>query len=89
MTDSKVSVADPPTLHDKYSGIPERLLEKAREAKRLVYQNQSKNVRSRVHLPVVPVGISQPAFNVAIAELRDQLGHSNVVSNDQPLDDGW
>lgn len=87
--DVKVTVADPPTLRDKYSGIPERLLEKARNAKRLVYQNQTKKASDRIRLPVVPLGLSQPTFNSAIGELRAQIGDANVVINDQPLDDGW
>lgn len=86
---SQTSASDPPTLRNKYSGIPERLLDKARKAKQLVYQNQSKPISNRSCLPVVPLGISQPAFSNAIAELQDHLGDSNVVINDKPLDDGW
>lgn len=82
-------VKDPPTIREKYSGIPERLLDKARKSKQQLFQNQSKTINSRVRLPVVPQGVSQAAFNAAIAELRSQLGDANVVLNDHPLDDGW
>ncbi|POR33555.1 Putative aryl-alcohol oxidase vanillyl-alcohol oxidase [Tolypocladium paradoxum] len=86
---STFPVQDPPTLHDRYSGIPERLLEKARKAKEQVYRNQTKQISSRVRLPVVPKGISHSAFGAAIRELQGRLGTANVVLNDQALDDGW
>lgn len=88
-TNSRFILQDPPTLGDRYSGIPERLLDKARAAKELVYQNQTKQTSSRIRLPVVPKGISLAVFSTAISELQGRLGAANVVLNDQALDDGW
>lgn len=85
-----LAVPDPPTLHQRYSGIPQRLLGKARKVKEAVYLNQTQAAsEDRVQLPVIPKGITEPLFNKAIEELRGQLGRDNVVLNDQPLVDGW
>lgn len=82
-------ISDPPTLRDRYSGIPDRLLGKACKAKQQVFENQTKDIDPRARLPVIPKGISLPLFNAAISELQVQLGSENVVVNDQPLVDGW
>ncbi|KAK7425138.1 hypothetical protein QQX98_000052 [Neonectria punicea] len=87
---SENALQDPPTLSERYSGIPERLLGKARGVKALVYQNQTKEAhRERLRVPALPDGISPAAFDKAIQELRTQLGDDHVVINDQPLIDGW
>lgn len=82
-------ISHPPTLRDRYSGIPERLLGKACKAKQQVFANQTKDIDRRARLPVIPKGITLPLFNAAIGELQLQLGNENVVVNDQPLVDGW
>ena len=89
-TASNAAAPDPPTLSQSYSGIPERLLNKARNAKKLVYENQTKGISCRrIRGPVIPKGITQPLFDAAIQELQSQLGNEHVVVNDQPLVDGW
>ncbi|KAH6990063.1 hypothetical protein EDB80DRAFT_816120 [Ilyonectria destructans] len=82
-------ISDPPTLRDCYSGIPDRLLGKARKAKQQVFENQTKDIDRRARLPAIPKGITLPLFNAAIGELQLRLGAENVVVNDQPLVDGW
>ena len=83
-------VPDPPTLEERYSGIPERLLDKARKTKKQTFQNQTKGLRDlRTRLPVLPQGVNEGTFNQAIEDLRNRLGADNVVINDQPLSDGW
>ncbi|KAI8650209.1 hypothetical protein LRP88_14701 [Fusarium phalaenopsidis] len=87
---SENALQDPPTLSERYSGIPERLLGKARESKSRVYQNQTKEAPTeRAHPPAIPPDISPAAFDEAIRELGAQIGKHHVVLNDQPLVDGW
>ncbi|KAJ3546566.1 hypothetical protein NM208_g1938 [Fusarium decemcellulare] len=87
---SGASLPDPPTLSERYSGIPNRLLSKARQVKASVYQNQTKEAQTqRICSPALPDGIAQQTFNRAIHELRTELGERHVVINDQPLVDGW
>lgn len=84
------ALQDPPTLSERYSGIPERLLGKARESKLRVYENQTKKASTeRVRPPAIPPDISPAAFDQAIRELGAQIGEQHVVLNDQPLVDGW
>ncbi|KAF1962087.1 FAD-linked oxidase-like protein [Byssothecium circinans] len=79
-----------PTLSDKHSGIPERLLRKATLAKDLVYS--SKTVQDDIPLErglPVPQGISKSAFLAAIDELRTALGAEHVQLNDKQISNGW
>lgn len=77
-----------PTLGNKYSGIPERLLAKATKAKDLVYKNQTLAVVPR-KLVALPLGYPAEKFQEAILAIGKTLGAENVALNDQPLDDGW
>jgi hypothetical protein len=82
--------SDPPTLELKYSGIPERLLEKARKTKQLVFQNQTKESHTKRERDLaIPKGVSKRAFSDAISELQGILGAQYVVLNDKALEDGW
>lgn len=86
------AVQRPPTLGEKYSGIPERLLEKATEVKRQTYALLTTDVVERkedTQLPVIPKGYSRSRFNQAVQTLRSQIGGENVVLNTEPLNDGW
>ncbi|KAH7147151.1 vanillyl-alcohol oxidase [Dactylonectria estremocensis] len=86
------SFQPPPKLSDKYSGIPERLLEKATAMKREVVKLSTSEIvprPSNVELPVIPSGYSRPRFNRAIESLRTLIGPENVELNNKPLDDGW
>ena len=84
------TLTDPPTLQQKHSGIPERLLDKARAAKARAFENLTIDISSpRKSLPVLPKGVKQASFDKAIAELGEALGKENVVINDKPLVDGW
>lgn len=80
-----------PTLEDKHSGIPSRLLHKATKAKSLIWEGRtSSSPQSSQEYPVLPQGISKLVFNTAIAALQSQLGSENVVVNDKaPEDSGW
>ncbi len=57
--DSKMasSTSPPPTLSEKYSGIPSNLLEKAKAAKFHVYENQTKVVKDRTKGLACPPGV--------------------------------
>jgi hypothetical protein len=78
-----------PTLPSTHSGIPEYLLEKARQAKAGIFEGRNKPQNERQRLPVVPQGIERDDFVKALGELKDQLGAEHVEVNDKPLRDGW
>ncbi|KAG4418763.1 hypothetical protein IFR04_008125 [Cadophora malorum] len=82
------SLSPPPSLNEKYSGIPLNLLEKAKSAKAKVYENQTKKIAQRKGL-ALPPGISQKALLSALSELATHLGQEHVQLNDLPFDDGW
>lgn len=82
--------AAPLTLDQRYSGIPSRLLDKARRAKARVYENQTKDVLETRRRPVaLPQGVRKECFEEALKELGQAIGQTNIVLNDQPLMDGW
>ncbi|KAF2201600.1 glycolate oxidase [Delitschia confertaspora ATCC 74209] len=85
------STTPPPTLQQKYSGVPERLASIAQEAKDRLYSNKTapESVPRQRELPRLPPNITREAFNGAISVLRQKLGSGNVVLNDKPLVDGW
>ncbi|KAF2643710.1 FAD-linked oxidase-like protein [Massarina eburnea CBS 473.64] len=79
-----------PTLAEAHSGIPERLLHKATDAKGLIYDG--KTVQDDIPLErglPVPQGISKSAFLAAIDELRTLLGKEHVQLNDTQISNGW
>lgn len=78
-----------PTLEQKHNGVPARLLDKALRAKGLIQDVATKALRPRQRLPVIPQGIKQARFFLAIDEISRELGNTNVEINDKPLDDGW
>lgn len=80
---------DVPTLSQKHSGIPQHLLEKARQAKKDAFNVRTKPANKRQRLPVLPKGIEAGKFHEALDELRKELGSENVEVNDKPLVDGW
>lgn len=80
---------DIPTLPQKHSGIPEHLLEKARQQKKDAFDVRTKLVNERQRLPVLPKGIDEKKFHGALDELRNTLGSEHVELNDKPLIDGW
>jgi len=81
----------PPTLAQKYSGVPERLASVAQVAKDKFYAHKTlpETVPRRKELPRLPPGTTRENFDRAIFELRNQIGSPNVVLNDRPLVDGW
>ena len=85
------SIPEIPTLSQSHSGIPARLLHKARKAKALIHNGRSTPAASELpRLPVIPQGISRPTFEKAIVELSSQLSSENVSIVDKiPQDDGW
>ncbi|KUI57788.1 hypothetical protein VP1G_05073 [Cytospora mali] len=83
------SNSDVPILGQKHSGIPEYLLDKAREAKKGIFETRTKPLNERSRLPVVPLGIDRDKFFEALDELRQEIGPENVELNDKPLRDGW
>lgn len=85
-------VPGPPTLTEKYSGIPERLLDKATALKRQSYALATTDVVPRsngIELPVIPKGYSRPRFNQAVESIRSHIGADNVKLNTEALIDGW
>ncbi|KAK9774023.1 putative Vanillyl-alcohol oxidase [Seiridium cardinale] len=86
------SFQPPPTLTESYSGIPERLLDKATGLKRDVEALSTTSVvprREDVQLPIIPAGYPRARFNRAIEEIRSLIGNANVELNVNPLIDGW
>ncbi|KAF2462277.1 glycolate oxidase [Lineolata rhizophorae] len=84
------SFAVPPTLEQKHSGVPSRLMTDAREMKQKLMSTAKPANPSGVHeRPRLPPGISREDFNRAIAELKGSLGENYVELNDKPLVDGW
>lgn len=81
--------SDVPTLASKHSGIPEKLLDKARAVKKETFDRRTKPVNERQRLPVIPQGIEREAFLEALDALRKDIGAENVEVNDKPLKDGW
>jgi predicted ATP-dependent protease len=78
-----------PLLSEKHSGIPQNLLEKAMNAKALIYKTRTKEADTRKRLLVLPQGVGKDTFVQALDELGEQLGRDNVEVNDRPLVDGW
>lgn len=78
-----------PDLGDKYSGVPARLAQEAIDAKSRLYSQKTLPDSVSRRRTALPPGISQDAFEQAIAELRQSLGRENVEVNDKPLVDGW
>lgn len=79
-----------PTLSEKHSGIPTRLLPKATLAKSLIYAGRTEPDAAPLTrgLPV-PQGISKAAFLAALEELRELLGPEHVQVNDAQVTNGW
>ena len=89
---STENIPETPTLPQKHSGIPSRLLHKATKAKELIYQTRTSSnaLNNTPQLPVLPQGVSRKGFETAIAELSSQLGDDNVsVIDKPPKEDGW
>lgn len=81
-----------PTLEEKYSGIPTRLLDKATKLKEenWALKTFEKSPRkASVELPVIPKGYVRSKFNQAIQVLSAAVGWENVKLNTGELDDGW
>ncbi|KAI0540828.1 hypothetical protein GGR58DRAFT_498703 [Xylaria digitata] len=78
-----------PLLPEKYSGIPESLLEKAQQAKAHALSVTTEIQSTKKRSPVYPPGVEESVFDGAVSELRDQIGADHVVLNDQLLKDGW
>ena len=82
--------ATPPTYPATYSGIPERLLDKAVRDKARLWEHQSKEfLTPRRRGLAIPAGIGRTEFLKAIDDLSQKLGKEHVALNDQPLEDGW
>ncbi len=88
---SHSSFPPPPSLSDKYSGIPDRLADIGAESKnRLLSKRTVPASTPRQHeVPRLPPDTTRAEFNQATSELRQILGDEHVVLNDQPLVDGW
>lgn len=89
MSPSSKTNSDVPLLSEKHSGIPDFLLDKAKEAKAWVFQLRTKQDSERKRPPVIPQGVEEKVFLRALDELRGQIGAANVERNDKPLVDGW
>lgn len=80
---------DVPTLPQKYSGIPQILLDTARAAKKQTFGQRTKPQNDRQRVPVIPQGVEKDTFFEALDALRKEIGTDNVELNDRPLKDGW
>ncbi|KAH0835106.1 hypothetical protein FOPE_04160 [Fonsecaea pedrosoi] len=90
MSSSSSSTALLPQYPATYSGIPERLLNKAIREKSRLWENQSKEDQTpRKRDLAIPAGIGRSDFLKALDDLAKTLGEEHVVLNDKPLEDGW
>lgn len=78
-----------PDLDKQYSGVPARLAQEAIDAKSRLYSQKTLPDSVSRRRTALPPGISRGAFDRAVTELRQSLGHENVDLNDKPLVDGW
>ncbi|KAI0018140.1 vanillyl alcohol oxidase [Xylariomycetidae sp. FL0641] len=81
-----------PYLKDKYSGAPERLRAEAEIARERLFSNRTLPARrTRKREAPLPPDTTKEAFAAAIAELRSELGATNVdvTSEQSELADGW
>lgn len=83
------ATTDVPVLPATHSGIPPFLLDKARDAKKSIFDTRTKPLNERQRLPVIPQGIDRDKFFEALDDLRKEIGQENVEVNDKPLKDGW
>ena len=88
MANTARGLSEIPLLAEKHSGIPGRLLGKARDVKSMFMANSRVGKQSQ-RSPVIPQGIQQDEFFRALDELSSQLGAENVEIVDRLLDDGW
>ena len=87
---SREQIPPIPSLAEKYSGVSQRLAAIAKESKARLYGNRTLPPSAARKAPVrLPPYTTREAFDVAIQDLRSQLGQEHVVLNDQPLIDGW
>src|ERR1700742_1418601 len=84
-------LSDTPTLAEKHSGIPTRLIDQARRAKGLLFSRRTagKTISSGGRRVQLPPYTTQEKFNDAIAQLRSVVGDQYVNLNDGTLVDGW
>ncbi|KIW10845.1 hypothetical protein PV08_10144 [Exophiala spinifera] len=80
-----------PTLEDKHSGIPSRLVDQAKRAKELLFSRRTKteNTSSSKRGVQLPPYTTQAKFDDAIAALKAAVGDHWVHVNDGALVDGW
>ena len=88
---ASTTLPETPTLLEKHSGIPARLMDQAKRAKELLFSRRSKGNSTsteprRVQLPPYT---SQEKFDRAIIRLKSLVGASYVHLNDGALVDGW
>jgi hypothetical protein len=81
-----------PTLLEKHSGVPTRLVDQAKRAKGLLFSRRTKEDRAPSSTPrrvQLPPDTTQEKFDEAIAQLRAVVGDQYVQVNDGALIDGW
>jgi hypothetical protein len=85
------AIFDIPAFPDAYNGVPSRLKEAAATRKKeyLGLRTKKASETRGEEVPVLPPGIARQEFDLALEELKQKIGDSNVVLNDKPLDDGW
>ena len=83
-------MSDIPLFPESHNGVPARLKGEAatRKGEYLGLKTKAPEPRGE-DVPVLPPDMSRAAFNLAMQELKDNIGASNVVLNDKPLDNGW
>ncbi|KAK0914347.1 hypothetical protein LTR57_014039 [Friedmanniomyces endolithicus] len=88
MPSSSQSLPDTPTLPNTHSGIPTRLLDKAKRAKALIWQGRKVSASQVPRTePALPQGVSRSTFVKAISDITQTLGAENVELNDKPAVD--
>lgn len=80
-----------PTLEERHSGIPTRLVDQAKRAKELLFSRRTKteNTSASKRGVQLPPYTTQAKFDDAITALKAAVGAQWVYVNDGALVDGW
>jgi hypothetical protein len=83
-------LSDTPTLQEKHSGVPPRLVDQAKRAKKLLFSRRNTGETSGSERRLqLPPDTTREQFDAAIKKLKGILGEGHVIVNDGVLIDGW
>ena len=88
---ASIDLPETPTLLEKHSGVPTRLVDQAKRAKSLLFSRRTKgnSTLSGLNSVQLPPYTTQEKFDDAIGQLKSVVGDEFVHLNDGALVDGW